>query len=51
MIQKQIRREYVAAVDEKLKQHPLAMFPHYQDHMTPEVSGDDSSLCARTMTS
>ncbi|XP_074495199.1 protein FAM47E [Sebastes fasciatus] len=35
-IQKQIRREYVAAVEEKLKQHPLAMFPHYKDHMTPE---------------
>lgn len=43
-IQKQIRREYVAAVEEKLKQHPLAMFPHYKDHMTPEVSGDDSHL-------
>ncbi|XP_078026705.1 protein FAM47E isoform X1 [Epinephelus lanceolatus] len=37
MIQKQIRREYVAAVEEKLKEHPLAMFPHYQDHMTPEL--------------
>lgn len=38
MIQKQIRREYVAAVEEKLKQHPLAMYPHYKDHMTPDVS-------------
>ncbi|XP_054466141.1 protein FAM47E [Anoplopoma fimbria] len=37
MIQKQIRREYVAAVEKKLKQHPLAMFPHYKDHMTPEL--------------
>ncbi|KAK5909485.1 hypothetical protein CesoFtcFv8_003411 [Champsocephalus esox] len=37
MIQKQIRRDYVAAVEEKLKQHPLAMFPHYRDHMTPEL--------------
>uniref|UniRef100_A0A8C9XYU6 Uncharacterized protein n=1 Tax=Sander lucioperca TaxID=283035 RepID=A0A8C9XYU6_SANLU len=37
MIQKQIRREYVAAVEEKLKQHPLAMYPHYKDHMTPDV--------------
>ncbi|KAK5932092.1 hypothetical protein CgunFtcFv8_003826 [Champsocephalus gunnari] len=36
MIQKQIRRDDVAAVEEKLKQHPLAMFPHYRDHMTPE---------------
>ena len=44
MIQKQIRRDYVAAVEEKLKQHPLAMFPHYRDHMTPEVSGHKISL-------
>ncbi len=44
MIQKQTRREYVAAVEEKLKQHPLAMYPHYKDHMSPEVSGGDSSL-------
>lgn len=44
MTQKQIRREYVAAVEERLKQHPLAMFPHYKAHMKPEVSGGDSSL-------
>ncbi|XP_042344528.1 uncharacterized protein zgc:158260, partial [Plectropomus leopardus] len=37
MIQKQIGREYVAAVEEKLKQHPLAMYSHYKDHMTPEL--------------
>ncbi|XP_070821186.1 protein FAM47B [Chaetodon trifascialis] len=37
MTQKQIRREYVAAVEEKLKKHPLAMYPHYKDHMTPEL--------------
>ncbi|XP_059192457.1 protein FAM47E [Centropristis striata] len=37
MIKKQIRRDYVAAVEEKLKQHPLVMFPHYKDHMTPEL--------------
>ncbi|XP_044051331.1 uncharacterized protein zgc:158260 isoform X2 [Siniperca chuatsi] len=37
MIQKQIRREYVAAVEERLKQHPLATCPHYKDHMTPEL--------------
>ncbi|XP_036954418.1 protein FAM47E isoform X2 [Acanthopagrus latus] len=37
MIQKQIRREYVAAVEKKLKQHPLVKFPHYKDHMTPEL--------------
>ncbi|KAK1893323.1 Protein FAM47A [Dissostichus eleginoides] len=37
MIQKQIRRDYVAPVEEKLKQNPLAMFPHYRDHMTPEL--------------
>lgn len=44
MIQKQIRREYVASVEEKLKQHPLAMYPHYKDHMTSEVSGENRSL-------
>ncbi|XP_035812165.1 uncharacterized protein zgc:158260 [Amphiprion ocellaris] len=37
MIQKQIRREYVASVEEQLKQHPLTMYPHYKDHMTPEL--------------
>nr|XP_046241385.1 protein FAM47E isoform X2 [Scatophagus argus] len=37
MIQKQIRREYVTAVEDKLKQHPLTMYPHYKDHMTPEI--------------
>ncbi|XP_029294972.1 protein FAM47E isoform X2 [Cottoperca gobio] len=37
MTQKQIRREYVAAVEEKLKQHPLAVFSLYKDHMTPEL--------------
>lgn len=42
MIQKQIRREYVAAVEKKLKQHPLVKFPHYKDHMTPEVSRDEA---------
>lgn len=42
MIQKQIRREYVAAVEEELKQHPLAMYPYYKEDMTPEVSGENS---------
>ncbi|XP_034726708.1 putative protein FAM47C [Etheostoma cragini] len=37
MTQKQIRREYVAAVEAKLKQHPLAMYPHYKDHLTPDL--------------
>ncbi|KAE8291966.1 hypothetical protein D5F01_LYC09329 [Larimichthys crocea] len=37
MVQKQIRREYVAAVEAKLKQHPLAMYPHYKDHMPLEL--------------
>ncbi|KAM8885419.1 protein FAM47E isoform 1-T5 [Spinachia spinachia] len=37
MTRKQIRREYVAAVEKKLQQHPLAAFPHYKDHMTPEL--------------
>lgn len=44
MTQKQIRREYVAAVEEKLTRHPLAIHPHYKDHMTPEVREDNSSL-------
>ncbi|XP_041793809.1 protein FAM47E isoform X2 [Chelmon rostratus] len=53
MIQKQIRREYVAAVEEKLKQHPLAMYPHYKDHMTPElfdkvVSVLDPEMCVNS---
>ncbi|XP_038560695.1 protein FAM47E [Micropterus salmoides] len=50
MTQKQIRREYVAAVEERLKQHPLAMFPHYKAHMKPElfdkvVSVLDPEMC------
>lgn len=53
MIQKQVRREYLAAVEEKLKQHPLAMYPHYKDHMTPEVNvtavWTTKLLCARIM--
>lgn len=44
MTRKQIRREYVAAVEKKLQQRPLATFPHYKEHMTPQVSGDDTSL-------
>lgn len=44
MTQKQIRREYVDAVEEKLKRHPLAIFPHYKDHMSPEVRDDNSNL-------
>lgn len=44
MIRKQIRREYVAAVEENLKRRPSALYMHYKDHMTAEVSGHDSSL-------
>lgn len=44
MTQKQIRREYVAAIEEKLKQHPLAIYPHYKDHMNPEVREVNRSL-------
>ncbi|XP_018522660.1 uncharacterized protein zgc:158260 [Lates calcarifer] len=56
MIQKQMRREYVAAVEEKLKRHPLAMYPHYKDHMTPElfdkvVSVLDPDLCINSASS
>uniref|UniRef100_A0A3Q1FZ65 Uncharacterized LOC110949426 n=1 Tax=Acanthochromis polyacanthus TaxID=80966 RepID=A0A3Q1FZ65_9TELE len=54
MIQKQIRREYVASVEEQLKQHPLVMYPHYKDHMTPElfdqvVSVLDPDMCINSM--
>ncbi|XP_026177308.1 protein FAM47E isoform X2 [Mastacembelus armatus] len=37
MIQKQIRKEYVTSVENKLKQHPLAMYPDYKNHLTPEL--------------
>ncbi|XP_034547801.1 putative protein FAM47D [Notolabrus celidotus] len=37
MIQKQLRKEYIAAVEEKLTKCPLTMYPHYKDHMTPEL--------------
>lgn len=46
MIQKQIRSTYVASVEEKLKQHPLAMYPHYKDHLTPEVSSSMPEWCS-----
>ncbi|KAK2901808.1 hypothetical protein Q8A73_011554 [Channa argus] len=54
MIQKQIRREYVTAMEEKLKQHPLAMYPHYKDHITPElfdkvVSILDPDICVNSV--
>ncbi|XP_037338803.2 protein FAM47B [Pungitius pungitius] len=44
MTQKQIRREYVASVEKELKRHPLAMFPHYKDHMTPELFDEVVSI-------
>ncbi|XP_056276162.1 uncharacterized protein zgc:158260 [Pseudoliparis swirei] len=44
MIRKQIRREHVAAVEKELQQHPLAMFPHYKDHMTPELFDEVVSI-------
>ncbi|XP_068422446.1 protein FAM47A [Clinocottus analis] len=44
MTQKQIRREHVAAVEKELKRHPLAMFPHYKDHMTPELFDEVVSI-------
>ncbi|KAM7391239.1 hypothetical protein PAMP_021939 [Pampus punctatissimus] len=37
MIQKQIRSEYVDSLEEKLTQHPLALYSHYKDHMSPEL--------------
>ncbi|XP_069379558.1 protein FAM47E [Paralichthys olivaceus] len=56
MIQKQIRREYVDAMEEKLKQHPLLVHPHYRDHMTPElfekvVSVLDPDMCLNSASS
>ncbi|KAJ0019881.1 hypothetical protein NQD34_007449 [Periophthalmus magnuspinnatus] len=36
MVQKQRRREYVAAVEDELRQ-PLAQYQQYKDYMSPEV--------------
>uniref|UniRef100_A0A3P8YCT8 Uncharacterized protein n=1 Tax=Esox lucius TaxID=8010 RepID=A0A3P8YCT8_ESOLU len=33
----QSRREHVEAVEQKLKQHPLVMFPHFQQSLSPEL--------------
>lgn len=44
MTQKQIRREYVAAVEKKLQQRPLATFPHYREHMTPQLFDEVVSI-------
>ncbi|XP_023261847.1 putative protein FAM47D [Seriola lalandi dorsalis] len=56
MIRKQIRREYVASVEGNIKQHPLAMYPHYKDHMTAElfdkvVSILDPDMCVNSASS
>ncbi|CAB1458404.1 unnamed protein product [Pleuronectes platessa] len=56
MIRKQIGREYVNAVEEKLKQHPLVLYPHYRDHMSPElfekvVSVLDPDMCVNSASS
>ncbi|XP_077943626.1 uncharacterized protein LOC120830512 [Gasterosteus aculeatus] len=44
MTRKQIRREYVAAVEKKLQQRPLATFPHYREHMTPQLFDEVVSI-------
>lgn len=43
-IQKQIYREYLVAMEENLKQH---RYQQYKDHIEPEASGYNSSLCWR----
>lgn len=35
--QSQAQREFIDAVEHKLKQHPLALYPHLESGMTPEV--------------
>ncbi|XP_030594030.1 protein FAM47E [Archocentrus centrarchus] len=52
MIQKQMRKEYVASVEEQLKQHLLTMHPTYKDHLTPELFNQvvavlDPDMCVR----
>ncbi|CAJ1069294.1 putative protein FAM47D [Xyrichtys novacula] len=37
VIQKQLRKDYIAAAEEKLTKHPLMTYPYYKDHMTPEL--------------
>ncbi|KAG7221300.1 hypothetical protein INR49_017367 [Caranx melampygus] len=56
MIRKQIRREYVTAVEENLKQRPSALYTHYKDHMTAElfdkvVSILDPDMCVNSASS
>uniref|UniRef100_A0A8C7LT56 Zgc:158260 n=1 Tax=Oncorhynchus mykiss TaxID=8022 RepID=A0A8C7LT56_ONCMY len=45
--QQQVHREHVATVEHKLKQHPLALYPHLEHGMPPEVSGRTDDLCAK----
>ncbi|XP_016130834.1 protein FAM47E-like [Sinocyclocheilus grahami] len=35
--QSQAQREFIGAVEYKLKQHPLALYPHLESGMTPEL--------------
>ncbi|KAK9974336.1 hypothetical protein ABG768_022439 [Culter alburnus] len=35
--QSQAQREFIDAVEHKLKQHPLALYPHLESGMTPEL--------------
>lgn len=35
--QRQAQREFIDAVEHKLKQHPLALYPHLESAMTPEL--------------
>ncbi len=36
--QSQAQREFIDAVEYKLKQHPLALYPHLESGMSPEVT-------------
>ncbi|KAM6965156.1 protein FAM47E [Aplochiton taeniatus] len=56
IILQQVHREHVAAVEQKLKQHPLALFPHLEQGMPPELFDEvisvlDPNMCvSRTST-
>ncbi|XP_029493265.2 protein FAM47A isoform X1 [Oncorhynchus nerka] len=41
--QQQVHREHVATVEHKLKQHPLALYPHLEHGMPPELF--DQVIC------
>nr|XP_009300081.1 uncharacterized protein LOC571389 isoform X1 [Danio rerio] len=47
-LQSQTQREFIDAVEHKLKQHPLALYPHLESGMIPEVlSVLDPDMCMK----